>query len=420
MTEKGKCTSQKANDSCEISLARAEELKGRINKYLAARDNIPTGFKLQAEFAERKKKIMEHFGATEEQWQDWHWQIKNRVSDVETISKFLSLTDKEKAEVSEVGGKFRWSVSPYYLSLMDPEDPACPVRMQAVPSIQEIVDEEYGEDDPMGEEFTSPAPRITRRYPDRLIINVTNQCAMYCRHCQRRRNIGEVDQPAVKEDVQEALDYIRSNPEIRDVLVTGGDPLTLSDEHIDWILTELDNIPHIEIKRIGSRTPVTMPQRITQEFCDMMAKHHPVYLNTHFNNPKEVTEEALAACRRLAMAGVSLGNQAVLLKGINDDPHIMKKLNHELLKIHVRPYYIFHAKSVKGTGHFGTSVQVGMEIMEYLRGQTSGLAIPTYIINAPGGKGKTPILPNYLVSLGREYVMIRNWEGETFKYPNKC
>ncbi len=420
MTEKDKCEVQGAKDSCQISLNRAKELKGRIGEYLDARENIPTGFQLQEEFAARKIKIMEHFGATEANWQDWHWQIKNRISDAETLSKFLNLTDKEKAEVSEVGSKFRWSVSPFYLSLMDPDDPACPVRRQSVPSIEEIVDEEYGEDDPMGEEFTSPANRITRRYPDRLIINVTNQCAMYCRHCQRRRNIGEVDQPAVKEDVQEALDYIRANPEIRDVLVTGGDPLTLSDDHIDWILTELDNIPHVEIKRIGSRTPVTMPQRITQEFCDMMAKHHPVYLNTHFNNPKEVTEEALAACRRLAMAGVSIGNQAVLLKGINDDPHIMKKLNHELLKIHVRPYYIFHAKSVKGTGHFGTPVQTGIEIMEYLRGQTSGLAIPTYIINAPGGKGKTPILPNYLVSLGREYVMIRNWEGETFKYPNKC
>ncbi len=316
-----------------------------------------------------------------------------------------------------MGSTYRWAISPYYASLMDEDNPRCPIRMQAVPSKYEI-DDPYGVADPMAEEYTSPAPRITRRYADRLIINVTNQCAMFCRHCQRRRNIGEVDLPAKKEEIQAAIDYIRENPEIRDVLITGGDPLTLSDETIDWILSELDAIEHVEIKRIGSRTPVTMPMRITQELCDMLEKHHPLYLNTHFNHPKEVTPAALEACRRLAKAGIALGNQAVLLKGINNDPHVMKKLNHELLKIHVRPYYIFHAKSVKGTSHFVTTVQDGMEIMEYLRGYTSGLAIPWYIINAPEGHGKTPIVPNYLVSMGKDYVLIRNWEGKVFKYPN--
>ncbi len=404
-------------ESRKIALDRAVTLKESIKEYLEARPAIPTGFTLKKEYAASRKRIMEIFKATGEEWGDWHWQISNRVSSVDALSKFLNLSPEEARQIEEVGQRFRWSVSPYYLSLMDPDDPKCPVRRQAVPSINEIHDT-YGKDDPMAEEFTSPADNITRRYPDRLIINVTNQCAMYCRHCQRRRNIGEVDQPVSEAELQKALDYIRANEEIRDVLVTGGDPLTLSDDHIDWILTELGKIPHVEVKRIGSRTPVTMPQRITQKLCDMLEKHHPFYLNTHFNHPKEVTQEAMEACRRLAKAGIPLGNQAVLLRGINNNPHVMKKLNQELLRILVKPYYIFHAKLVKGTTHFVTPVQDGIEIMEYLRGQTSGLAIPTYLINAPRGKGKTPILPNYLISWGSDYVVIRNWEGEAFRYPN--
>ena len=225
----------------------------------------------------------------------------------------------------------------------------------------------------MAEEFTNPAPQITRRYPDRLIINVTNECAMYCRHCQRRRNIGEKDKPACDEKIQQALDYIRDNPEIRDVLVTGGDPFTLEDEKIEWILSELHSIPHVEVKRFGSATPVTMPQRITENLCNIFSKYLPVYLNSHFNHPKEVTAASREATFRLAKAGVALGNQAVLLKGINNDPHIMKKLNHNLLQIMVKPYYIFHAKPVKGTAHFIAKVEDGIEIMEHLRGYTSGL-----------------------------------------------
>ena len=404
-------------ESRKIALDRAATLKDSIKEYLDARPEIPTGFTLKDEYARLKKRIMEFFQASEEDWQDWHWQISNRITTADVLSNFLNLTEQEAKQIEEVGQRFRWSVSPYYLSLMDPDDPECPVRRQAVPSINEINDT-YGKEDPMAEEFTSPAENITRRYPDRLIINVTNQCAMYCRHCQRRRNIGEVDQPIPEAKLKEALDYIRENEEIRDVLVTGGDPLTLSDQHIDWILTELGKIPHVEVKRIGSRTPVTMPQRITHKLCDILEKHHPFYLNTHFNHPKEVTQEALEACRRLAKAGVPLGNQAVLLRGINNNPHVMKKLNQELLRILVKPYYIFHAKLVKGTTHFVPPVQDGIEIMEYLRGQTSGMAIPTYLINAPGGKGKTPILPNYVISWGSDYVIIRNWEGEAIKYPN--
>ncbi|MEW6624986.1 MAG: glutamate 2,3-aminomutase [Bacillota bacterium] len=401
----------------EIALERAEQLKQRITPYLQAKENILTGFDLSEKSQETKERILKFFSANESDWNDWRWQLRNRIEDVETLEKLVELSAEDKEAIKRVGAVYRWSISPYYLSIMDPGDPHCPVRLQSIPSIMEINDP-YGKEDPMAEEFTSPAPRITRRYPDRLIINVTNQCAMFCRHCQRRRNIGETDKAAGMEQIQEAIDYIRANPEIRDVLITGGDPLTLSDDKLEWILSELRAIPSVEIIRMGSRTLVTMPQRITPEFCSMVEKYHPLYINTHFNHPKEVTPETLKAARMLAKAGVGLGNQAVLLKGVNNNPHVMKKLNHELLKIHVRPYYIFHAKSVKGTSHFVAKVEDGIEIMEHLRGYTSGMAIPWYIINAPEGHGKTPILPQYLVSLGKGYVMIRNWEGKVFKYPN--
>jgi len=402
----------------QISNLRAEELAGRIQDYLEARQRIPSGLEMEDRLQERKAKILKLLNGTEEDWQNWKWQMANRISDVNILKEVLELSEAEVQEIREVGQKFRWAISPYYLSLIAPQNPMDPVRLQSIPRGAELAPGS-GEADPMGEEFTNPAPRITRRYPDRLIINVTNVCAMYCRHCQRRRNIGETDRHACREDLEAALDYIRRHPEIRDVLITGGDALMLSDERLDWLLTELDNIPHVEIKRLGTRTLVTLPQRITPELCEMLAKHPPLYLNTQFNHPQEVTREALAAADRLVRAGVVLGNQAVLLRHVNNDKHVMKKLNHELLKIRVRPYYIFHAKEVIGTGHFITSVEEGLEIMEHLRGYTSGLAVPTYIINAPNGYGKTPMLPEYLVSLGKDKVYIRTWEKRVFEYPNQ-
>jgi lysine 2,3-aminomutase len=272
--------------------------------------------------------------------------------------------------------------------------------------------------DPMAEEFTSPAPAITRRYPDRLIINVTNQCASFCRHCQRRRNIGEVDTETPRENLEAAIQYIAETEEIRDVLLTGGDALMLADETLDWLLTELDRIPHVEIKRLGSRVPITLPYRITPELCRMLSEHLPLYLNIQVNHPLEITPDAREALMALAKSGISLGNQAVLLKGINNDPLLMRKLNHELLKNMVKPYYLFHAKGVKGTSHFRTKVEEGIEIMEKLRGYTSGLAIPTYIVNAPGGYGKTPMLPQYLISMGTNKLLVRTWEKRIIEYEN--
>jgi len=401
----------------QIALKRASELKSRISDYLEAKKSIPCGLELTEAFQENKARILQLLGGKEEDWVNWKWQMANRITTVELLSQIIPLTAEEQAQIEEVGKKYRWAISPYYASLMQRDNPLDPVRLQSVPSYLELVPG-GGKEDPMAEEFTSPAPCITRRYPDRLIINVTNVCGMYCRHCQRRRNIGETDRHAPLEAIEEALAYIRNNPEIRDVLITGGDALLLSDDILDWILTELDRIPHVEIKRIGTRTLVTMPQRITPELCEVLAKHPPIYINTQFNHPQEVTEEAASACDRLIRAGVVLGNQAVLLKNINNDPHVMKRLNQALLQIRVRPYYIFHAKSVKGTEHFITSVQEGLEIMESLRGFTSGLAVPAYIINAPNGLGKTPMLPEYLLSAGKDRILIRTWEKKVLEYPN--
>ena len=402
----------------EISLQRAADLKRDILDYLTMQAHIETGFQQESRIAENQAMIRRYFGASEEEWQSYSWQMKNRISDPDILAAFLPLSELEMWRLRMASQKVRWAISPYYLSLIDFANfRYSPIYMQAVPSLLEIQDTE-GHDDPMGEEFTNPAPCITRRYPDRLIINVTNQCGMYCRHCQRRRNFGETDRHALKSDLSAALQYISENEEIRDVLITGGDALMLSNKMLDWLLSELDAMEHIEIKRIGTRAPVTIPQRITPELCEVLKKHPPIFINTQFNHPLEVTAEAKAACDRLVEAGVVLGNQAVLLKNINDDAHTMKKLNQELLKIRVRPYYIFHAKQVKGTAHFMTSVQTGIDIMKKLRGFTSGLAVPTYIINAPDGYGKTPVNPEYLLSMNESEVVMKTWQGNIFHYPN--
>ena len=401
----------------KIALKRAEELKDSIADYLEYRQNVPTGFSEWDAIQERQEQIKKYFGASEEDWTDWKWQLRNRIHDADTLSSFLNLSAQEKEEIELTGSKYRWAVVPYYLSLIDPDNPKDPVRLQCIPTSMEYYDQ-CGVMDPMAEEYTTPAPAITRRYPDRLIINVTNQCAMYCRHCQRRRDIGETDHQTPKDQIEAALEYISKNEEIRDVLLTGGDAFMLSDDTLDWVLTELDNIPHVEIKRLGSRTPVTLPYRITDELCQVLSRHLPLYVNTHFNNPLEISPASRDACIALARAGVGLGNQAVLLKGVNNHPLLMRKLNHELLKIMVRPYYIFHAKGVQGTTHFRTRVEEGIEIMEKLRGYTSGLAIPTYIVNAPQGYGKTPMLPEYLLSMGADKLVIRTWEKRVLEYEN--
>lgn len=394
-----------------ISILRADELKSRASGYMDAKSHIQKGLDMAEKIEQRKEHIKEVLCATEEQWKSWEWQMANRISSADILSRIINI---DKDEIDNVAKVYAWAVSPYYASLMDEDDASCPIRRIAIPSISELYDSE-GDMDPMQEELTNPAGTITRRYPDRLIINVTSECGSYCRFCQRRRHIGCRFGMAPVYEIKESINYIKENPEIRDVLVTGGDPLTLKDQDLEWILSSLRAIPHVEIIRIGTRVLVTLPMRITQELCAMLKKYHPLYINTHFNHPREICKDSKFAAEMLADAGIPLGNQMVLLNGINNDKNIVKCLNQELLKIRIKPYYIFHPKAVKGTGHFKCSIDEGIEIMENLRGYTSGLAIPYYIVNAPGGLGKVPILPEYLISRGKGYFVIRTWEEKIVK-----
>ncbi len=352
----------------------------------------------------------------EEDWKDWRWQQRHAIRDIPTLEKVIEISEEEHDHLSQTLRKFKMAITPYYAALMDKRNRKCPVRMLAVPVLDELFVSPSDMSDPLDEDVDSPAPGLTHRYPDRALLLATLECSMYCRHCTRRRIVGDSAEKLKKDELQEAFDYIRNTPSIRDVVVSGGDPLVLSDERLDYILGELRNIDHVEIIRIGTRMPVVLPQRITDEFCEMIKKHHPVYVNTHFNHPKEITEDARVACEKLSYAGASLGNQAVLIKGVNDCPNIMKKLVHELLKIRVRPYYIYQCDLSEGISHFRTSVSKGIEIIENLRGHTSGLAVPTFVVDAPGGGGKIPVMPNYLITQNNKRVVLRNFEGVIATY----
>ena len=357
---------------------------------------------------------------TENEWNDWKWQVRNRVSDVETLSQIINLTEQEKQDINEVLKKFRMGITPYYASLMDPDDPHCPVRMQAVPTIAETHISGADMEDPLHEDADSPVPGLTHRYPDRVLFLITDQCSMYCRHCTRRRFAGQKDSPASMERIDASIEYIRNTPQVRDVLLSGGDALLIGDDRLEYIISKLREIPHVEIIRIGSRVPVVMPQRITDDLVNMLKKYHPIWLNTHFNHPKEITPESMEACRKLADAGIPLGNQSVLLRGVNDCPHIMKDLVHGLVKMRVRPYYIYQCDLSMGIEHFRTKVSKGIEIIEALRGHTSGYAVPTFVVDAPGGGGKIPVMPQYLISQSPTKVVLRNYEGviTTYVEPN--
>ncbi|MEA4888187.1 MAG: KamA family radical SAM protein [Clostridiaceae bacterium] len=396
---------------------RMARLHEDIADYMAAKEKIPTGMDNQDRIKSQKEKIKQQLGASEKQWNDYRWQLANRFTQVQDLAQIIPLNQTELSEIRTVAEKYRFAISPYYLSLIDPQNPACPIRRQAIPSPAEL--DKAGELDPMDEAGCSPEAGITRRYPDRLIIKVTNQCGMYCRFCQRRRLIGEKDLHTGEDVLERAVAYIAENPEIRDVLLTGGDALMLSDSQLEHLLAKLRAIPHVEIIRIGTRTPVTLPQRITPALTRMLRRYHPLYVNTHFNSPAEITLEALQACSRLADAGIPLGNQMVLLQGVNNDKYVVRKLNQQLLRLRVKPYYIFHPKQVRGTSHFWVRLEDGLEIMESLRGYTSGLAIPTYIVNGSGGLGKTPLIPNYLLYIGKEKAFFRNWEGQIFEIDNQ-
>ena len=369
--------------------------------------------------AMRSYKDIELFkDVTEKEWGDWHWHVRNRITTVEALKRVISLTAEEEEGIRTTLARFRMAISPYYASLMDQDDPCCPIRKQGVPTVNETHKAPEDLEDPLSEDEDSPVAGLTHRYPDRVLFQVTDQCTMYCRHCTRRRMVGVHDRMRSKEELSADIDYIRQTPEVRDVLLSGGDPLSLADDQIEWIIAELRNIPHVEIIRIGSRTPVVLPQRITPALVDMLTKYHPIWFNTHFNHPKEITEESARACDLLTRGGIPVGNQSVLLRGVNDCSHVMKALVHGLLKLRVRPYYLYQCDLSVGIEHFRTSVGKGIEIMERLRGHTSGLAIPYYVIDAPGGGGKIPLLPQYVLGRSGKDIILRNYKYEIFTYPD--
>ncbi|MFW9771953.1 MAG: lysine 2,3-aminomutase [Promethearchaeota archaeon] len=350
----------------------------------------------------------------DKEWCDWRWQVKNRITTIEQLKKYITLTKEE--DDPRILQEYRMAITPYYLSLIDPNDPYDPIRKQAIPTIYEL--ERYVGDlkDPLSEDVDSPVEGLTHRYPDRVLFLVTENCSMYCRHCTRRRFAGHHDKAPPQSQIDACIEYIQKTPSVRDVLLSGGDALLMSDEKLEQILKRLKKIPHVEIIRVGSRAPVTNPYRITPELCEILRRNHPIWFNTHFNHPNEITEDSTRACEMLADAGIPLGNQSVLLRGINDCIHIMKRLVQELVRIRVRPYYIYQCDLSMGLGHFRTSVAQGIEIIEGLRGHTSGLCVPTFVVDAPGGGGKIPVMPDYTISQGHKRVVLRNFEGVITTY----
>ncbi|MDD5565819.1 MAG: KamA family radical SAM protein [Candidatus Omnitrophica bacterium] len=350
-------------------------------------------------------------------WEDWHWQLKNRICKLEQVSQIIKLTPQEEQGIKNAKGRMAMSVTPYWATLADPDDPTCPIRRQCIPTSHEFKISPHEMVDPCGEDNNSPAPHLVHRYPDRILLLATESCAMYCRHCTRRRLVGHVQESENYSNKWDAaLEYLRSNKKIRDVLISGGDPLLLEDGVLDELLKKVRSIPHIEFLRIGTRIPVTLPQRITDNLIATLKKYAPLWISIHFNHPKEITKRTKNACGLLADAGFPLGSQTVLLSGINDRPYIMRRLMQELLKIRVRPYYIYQCDLVRGTQHFRTPVSVGINIIEKLRGHTSGYAVPVYVIDAPGGGGKIPIGPNYILSQAKGKYVIRNYKNKVYTY----
>jgi lysine 2,3-aminomutase len=354
----------------------------------------------------------------QENWNDWKWQFRNRITTVEKLSTLIPFSAKEKTQLKLVTAKYPLSITPYYLSLINVYDPDDPIRKQAIPSFEELTLGSVGFEDPLGERRDSVVPGLVHRYPDRVLMVLTDICPMFCRHCTRKRewhNGGWVRNPG---EIKAMLDYIRRHKTIRDVIISGGDPLTLSTRRLEDVISKLRQIDHVEIIRIGTRFPVVLPHRVDTELCDMLSKYGPIWLNTQFNHPNEITPEAAAACNRLLRAGVPMNNQSVLLRGINDNVATQTKLCNGLLKIKVRPYYLFQCDEVQGTEHLRTPVETGVKIIDGMRGHTSGLAIPTFVIDLPEGGGKVPLQPNYVLTQTKEELVLRNYQGRFVWYRN--
>ncbi|MBN1122182.1 MAG: lysine 2,3-aminomutase [Anaerolineae bacterium] len=357
----------------------------------------------------------------DEKWNDWRWQMSNRLNSLEELQQVIDLTDDEIEGLS-AEGKFRVDVTPYFASLLEADDPRGPVRLQVIPKGSEMVAFDSMMADSLSEDAHSPVPGLVHRYPDRVLMLVTTQCASYCRYCTRSRVVGDPSANYSRSDHEAQIEYIRNTPQVRDVLLSGGDPLIMPERMLENLLSSLHEIPHLEIIRIGSRVPVFLPQRITDELVDMLSRFHPLWLNIHVNHPREITPELSRALAKLADAGIPLGNQSVLLRGVNDSPEVQMELVQKLVRNRVRPYYLYQCDLVQGAGHFRTPVAVGIEIIEALRGHTSGYAVPTYVVDAPGGGGKIPVMPNYVISEGANRVVLRNYEGfiTTYSEPDEA
>lgn len=349
-------------------------------------------------------------------WNNWIWQQQKRIKNLEQLEKVLKVTDEEREAFAKSHEMFNMGITPYYASLMDPNDPNCPIRLQSVPKYGELNILPTDWEDPLQEERDMPVPAITHRYPDRVLFYTTHNCPVYCRHCTRKRKVADPSSSTANKQLEDGLAYIESHKEIRDVVISGGDPLSNSDDRLEYVLSRLRAMDHIEVFRIGTRNLVTLPQRITDMFADMVKKYKPVFIHTHFNHPKECTLEAFDACAKLADAGCMINNQMVLLKGVNDDWRIVKELNHKLLMMRVRPYYIFQCDMSQGISHFRTPIEKGLEIIENLRGWTSGMAVPHFVVDAPGGGGKIPLLPDYLVKHEGKKWTLRNFQKKQFEY----
>jgi len=354
--------------------------------------------------------------ATEEEWDDWRWQLRHRVTRAEQLKLILNLSPEEIEAIEASKGRMATAITPYFAKLMDRNDSNCPIRRQAIPTMAEFHFSPADLMDPCAEDENSPVHGLVHRYPDRALLLVTDKCAVYCRYCTRRRIVGSSEKCITEEDLDKAIAYIQATKKVRDVLISGGDPLLLEDDHLERIIAKVRKVPHVEMVRIGTRVPVTLPQRITPTLASILKKYHPLWISIHFTHPKEVTKEVRRACAILAEAGIPLGSQTVLLRGINDRSVVMKRLMHELLKIRVRPYYIYQCDLAMGTEHFRTPIAVGINIIEKLRGHTTGYAVPSFVIDAPGGGGKIPVGPTYLISQDKGKVVLRNYQGKVFEY----
>ena len=364
----------------------------------------------------KTKKTNPYADIPPKKWNDWKWQLKNRLTSLEDIIRVLNPSEELIEGIKIATKYFRMAITPYYASLIDIDAMHCPIRAQAIPTVSEADFSDSDMSDPLEEERDSPVPGLTHRYPDRVLLLVTGNCSMYCRHCTRRRLVGHTDKDFDAKNFEDALNYIREHPEIRDVIVSGGDPLVMTDAKLEQILKKLRSIPHVEIIRIGTRAPVVLPMRITSGLIKMLKKYQPVYIATHFNHAREITPKSKKACAMLADGGFPIVNQTVLLRQVNDCPHVMKELCQKLLAIRVMPYYIYQCDLSQGISHFRTSLGRGIQVLEALRGHTSGLAVPTFVVDLPGGGGKVPLMPTYILARSDDRAVLRNYEGAITVY----